>query len=151
LVFFLLFFSFLLVAEMFASASKDENRPPAGKQTPRLAGLANLKGSLAEDLRGARWGKGGLWILATLWLVFLCLVFSILVPLHFTSITSWSGSVCEPNDAFNIYPGRYNPFAVEDFFQITVGFGEFSFSEAKMIDVAWDLVSSPHSNSDPDC
>ncbi|KAK4444532.1 hypothetical protein QBC34DRAFT_474791 [Podospora aff. communis PSN243] len=64
----------------------------------------------------------------------------ILVPLHFTNITSWSGSVCEPNDVFNIFPGQYDPFAVKDFFQITVGFGELSLSEAKMIDVAWDLI-----------
>lgn len=40
------------------------------------------------------------------------------------------GGACPPDGSFTLYPGRYNVW------------GSSSFSAAKAIDIAWDIVSS---------
>ena len=46
---------------------------------------------------------------------------------------------CVPGGDFNLYH-KYNPFSLSHAFQITLSFGRFTFSQAKTIDVAWDIV-----------
>jgi hypothetical protein len=46
---------------------------------------------------------------------------------------------CGPGGDFNLY-SQYNPWSVRHMFQITIGFGDLSFSQAKLIDVVWDVV-----------
>jgi hypothetical protein len=112
----------------------------------RSMALFDLKRALGADLRAARWGRGCLWILAIWWSVFLCIILSMFVPVYYWSaIRGFQTTGCQPNDAFNLYPGQYNPFAIGDFFQVTIGFGQLSFTEAKVIDVAWDVVSDAQS------
>lgn len=47
---------------------------------------------------------------------------------------------CRPDSGFYVGDGEYNIWARDGFFQITLGFGEFPFSTAKIIDIAWDIV-----------
>jgi hypothetical protein len=49
--------------------------------------------------------------------------------------------VCLPNGDFALYNNTYNPWAPSGFFQITMGFGTLPFSNAKIIDIVWDVVS----------
>lgn len=63
------------------------------------------------------------------------LIVTIIGPGKFTNIP---GS-CHPDGIFR-YSQRYSPWAISGLFQITFGFGSMSFSEAKLIDVTWDLL-----------
>ncbi|KEF53992.1 uncharacterized protein A1O9_09787 [Exophiala aquamarina CBS 119918] len=47
---------------------------------------------------------------------------------------------CRPDSGFYVGDAEYNIWARDGFFQITLAFGEFPFSTAKIIDVAWDIV-----------
>ncbi len=49
---------------------------------------------------------------------------------------------CQPDSGFYIGFGDYDIWDVSGFFQITLGFGEFTFSTAKTIDVGWDVGNS---------
>lgn len=92
-----------------------------------------------RDSRSARWGRGGLWFLFFLWGVGL-LVALVLVPL--LAATS-SSSACKPDGSFSV-TDQYDAWNIDDFFQITVTvFGKLTFTEAKLIDVIWDVVSAP--------
>lgn len=52
------------------------------------------------------------------------------------------GQACGPGGKFSPYlEDEWEFWVVKDFFEITLKFGDFSFSTAKMIDVAWDIVS----------
>ncbi|KAH7074876.1 hypothetical protein BKA63DRAFT_553768 [Paraphoma chrysanthemicola] len=47
---------------------------------------------------------------------------------------------CQPNGFPDLYPERYRYRAGSGFFQITLGWGRLSFTQAKVIDVAWDII-----------
>lgn len=62
-------------------------------------------------------------------------------------------TACMPDGSFHLYTQStvyfsgsgylsINYWDLHDFFQITLGFGALSFSEAKIIDVSWDIVSA---------
>ena len=48
-------------------------------------------------------------------------------------------NACRPDAGFYVGDQPYNIWAIGGFFQITLGFGDFGFSNAKIIDVAWDV------------
>ncbi|KAJ0117391.1 hypothetical protein J7T55_003805 [Diaporthe amygdali] len=89
-----------------------------------------------EDIRNIHWARASLWFLAFCWVAGLitCLV---IVPLL------WSGyymsSACLPDGTFSLFES-YNVWDINGFFQITSGFGELTFTEAKVVDVVWDVV-----------
>lgn len=92
-----------------------------------------------RDVGSARWGRGGLWFLFFLWAASL-LVALVLVPLF---AASSSNSACKPDGSFSVL-NQYDAWNIDDFFQITVTvFGQLNFTEAKLIDVVWDVVSAP--------
>lgn len=108
--------------------------------------FVNSRRVLIADLRAARWIRGGLWTLAVLWGTSLFTLFALFTPKYYNAVTvGFTGypEGCQPNDAFSIDPSGYNPFAIDDYFQINIGFGELSFTQAKVIDMAWDVVSVP--------
>lgn len=90
-----------------------------------------------RDMRTVRWARGGLWFLFFCWVAGL-MTAMIVVP------TVWShyymSSACLPDGSFSIYE-IYNPWDIKGFFQITSGFGELTFTQAKVVDVVWDVVS----------
>ncbi len=48
-------------------------------------------------------------------------------------------SYCSPGGDFSL-DSEYNPWSVSQMFQITMGVGRLTFSQAKLIDVIWDVV-----------
>ena len=86
----------------------------------------------------SRWRRGLLWILYPSILIGLifCLRYSIIAPYQ----TDYNGGACLPDGTFSLKHDTYNYWAASGFFQITLGFGSLSFAEAKIIDVAWDVV-----------
>jgi hypothetical protein len=50
-------------------------------------------------------------------------------------------SACLPDDSFAMDPSNFQYLSSSGFFQITLGFGNMSFTQVKAIDIAWDIVS----------
>ncbi|KAK1655158.1 hypothetical protein BDP81DRAFT_337055 [Colletotrichum phormii] len=75
------------------------------------------------------------WLLALSWIGGLCTV------LAFISNTELYGdSACKPDGSFDVEKNQYNLWSSSGFFQITLAWGRFSFADAKVIDVAWDVI-----------
>ena len=53
-------------------------------------------------------------------------------------------SACVADGSFSLDPPSYSLWASSGFFQITLAFGTFSFTSAKVVDVVWDVVSASH-------
>ena len=60
-----------------------------------------------------------------------------------TVLYSDSNSACQPDGQFSYVTGRYKAWDASGFFQITLGFGALTFTQAKVIDIIWDIVSEP--------
>jgi hypothetical protein len=61
-------------------------------------------------------------------------------------------NACQPDSGFYVGFGDYDIWKLSGFFQITLGFGDFSFSTAKIIDVGWDVGICdrvPEASADP--
>lgn len=52
------------------------------------------------------------------------------------------GDTCQPDGRFGL-DSYYNVWDLSGIFQITMGFGALSFSNAKLLDAVWDVVSAP--------
>lgn len=91
------------------------------------------------DIRRVGWAPAGLWLLFFCWFASL-LTTLILVSVSRSGYYSDSGSACLPDGSFSIFRS-YDPWDIYGFFQITIGFGELTFTQAKVIDVIWDVVS----------
>lgn len=93
----------------------------------------------------ARSGRGCLWVLAFLWLCGLTAGFILLCVWSSLNSRYWKSSsdlsACLPDDSFSLRPDTYQYWSVSGFFQITLGFGNMTFTQAKAIDVIWDFVS----------
>ncbi|PVH92339.1 hypothetical protein DM02DRAFT_575938 [Periconia macrospinosa] len=50
------------------------------------------------------------------------------------------GNACVLDGVFTLYPESYTVWSITGFFQISLAFGQLSFSQAKVIDVIWDVV-----------
>lgn len=90
-----------------------------------------------RDMRAIQWARGGLWFLFFCWMAGL-LACLIMVPLLWAGY--YMSSACLPDGTFSIYE-IYDPWDIYGFFQITSGFGELTFTQAKVVDVVWDVVS----------
>jgi hypothetical protein len=51
------------------------------------------------------------------------------------------GAACMPDGTFSIDPTSFPWFSSAGLFQITMGFGNLSFTQVKAIDIVWDIVS----------
>jgi hypothetical protein len=83
-----------------------------------------------------RWGR----MVACLFFAGLCTCFGILYP--FSRTTGKHGNACQPDGSFQLRPETFRYWSRSGFFQITLAFGNLSFTNAKIIDVAWDVVST---------
>lgn len=73
------------------------------------------------------------------------LVYCLIFPLYIMNAripkTSATWNYCAPDGSFSLEPtNSWKPAWV---FQITLGFGSLTFTQAKAIDIVWDIVSSP--------
>jgi len=96
------------------------------------------------DLK-TRWRSGLFWV--TCILVFSVLVYelyhlTIVKVVFFPSfLAEFERRVCQPDGTFSLDPHGYSYWDASGFFQITVPYGALTFSQAKVIDVVWDIVS----------
>lgn len=92
---------------------------------------------LKHDFRTTKWLRGLGWYGLLFWTVGLVGVVAFLSILF-----AGSGGACLPDDSFQVGPETYSYWDTAGFFQITLGFGHLTFTQAKAIDIIWDVVSS---------
>lgn len=99
-----------------------------------------------EDFR-ARWRRCAAWVFAIFWLT--GLLGSLGVISYLTTPKAYSsGTACQPDGSFSLDAKSFWYWSNSGFFQITLGFGTLSFTQAKAIDIIWDVVSTCiHTNS----
>lgn len=89
-----------------------------------------------------RWRTGGFWLLVVVWSFGLCLsliILSLLTDVRLSRGNSFAA--CQPDGNFYVYPSHYQYWSRSGFFQITLGYGNLSFTQVKVIDILWDIVS----------
>ncbi|KAJ8106925.1 hypothetical protein OPT61_g9216 [Boeremia exigua] len=91
---------------------------------------------LKRDIKTTRWLRGLGWTVGVIWFLGLAAsgVFISIMP-AFTS----DDTACPPDGEFTLYPDRYSMWSWNGFFQITLGGGELSFGQAKVVDIVWDI------------
>ncbi|KAK0707852.1 hypothetical protein B0H67DRAFT_647991 [Lasiosphaeris hirsuta] len=53
---------------------------------------------------------------------------------------TFTRSACHPDGNFSPFSGDYDWWAVSGIFQVTLGFGSLTFTQAKVVDVVWDVI-----------
>lgn len=106
------------------------------------------KRAVVDDLRSTDWAQFGRGYLLGIWL-FLLFVGSTSLPIYldwsaqgifnFNPVQRSTG--CLANDVFSARSNKFNIFDFSNLFQITHGFGDLTFTQVKIIDVIWDVVS----------
>ncbi|XP_014551170.1 hypothetical protein COCVIDRAFT_31238 [Bipolaris victoriae FI3] len=91
---------------------------------------------LKHDLKSTRWLRGFGWTLGVFWL-FGLIVSAIMVGMMSAFITT--NSACLPDSSFRLKPDTFSMWSSTGFFQITLGGGDLSFAEAKLVDIVWDI------------
>ncbi|KAK1982860.1 hypothetical protein LZ30DRAFT_749030 [Colletotrichum cereale] len=101
------------------------------KKQWKRASIAALK-----DARGIHWFATLILILALGWIAALAFL------LYYLGAQTYHKEfrACQPDGSFDAFQNSYNLWSASGFFQITLGWGRFSFADAKAIDVAWDVV-----------
>ncbi|KAK3984074.1 hypothetical protein QBC44DRAFT_389537 [Cladorrhinum sp. PSN332] len=99
---------------------------------------------------GVHWRRLPLWVLYFAWISGLIYVISMLIlwginksVLSSAATRARPAAACKPDGSFTLYvwPGQGMAFWDKTgFFQITMGMGNLTFTQAKIVDVAWDLV-----------
>jgi hypothetical protein len=94
-------------------------------------------GDLKDDLKRTRWLRGFGWFAAVLWLFGLIATACVIGIMTLSS----TETACQPDGQFRLHPDEFTMWSSSGFFQITLGGGELTFTEAKVIDIVWDIVS----------
>ena len=98
-----------------------------------------LRDAAVRDTR-ARWRGGLFWTFCLS--VFSCLALCLAYVLALSQNATFSDlTACRPDGEFSLESYDYNYWDTSGFFQITLGFGALEFSQAKAVDVVWDVVS----------
>ncbi|KAM7193918.1 hypothetical protein V8F20_008188 [Naviculisporaceae sp. PSN 640] len=125
----------------------DQNGSITHEKSP-LSWIKRCKHDVFSDLRSAQWKNFGKAYLLGIWVFFLIILATTLpaclylIGIGYASYFAHYGlepAGCLPNDAFNARSMDYNIFDPSGLFQITHGFGTLSFTEAKVIDLIWDI------------
>lgn len=116
---------------------KDAGKP---KRRPVRKAVADAGRQAWSDLRSIRWARFGLW---TLYWSFLVAIPTAIMAVSFTRGGGFYNTRCLPRDSFSPLPERYNFWDISGFFDIALAFGPLSFTNAKIIDVSWQLVGNP--------
>jgi hypothetical protein len=90
-----------------------------------------------------RWRRGLFWVMCIF--VFSGLLSLLLLVATYNDGASWiwdTSLVCHPDGTFSLHSKGYNYWAASGFFQITLPYGNLTFTQAKVIDVVWDVVCS---------
>jgi hypothetical protein len=85
-----------------------------------------------------RWKRGFFAVFCFFSIVGLCFALYLCFTVPRTS--SRLTSACRPDASFSLDTSSYDYWAASGFFQVTLGFGELTFTAAKAIDVVWDVA-----------
>jgi hypothetical protein len=107
------------------------------QQFNRASLWKNAYRDLCHDLKNARWLRGLGWFSGVIW-CFGLVATSIYIGVATLNIT---GEACLPDGSFRLRPDQYSFWSSSGYFQITLGGGRLSFTQAKVIDITWDIVS----------
>lgn len=102
--------------------------------------LKAAPGQAWRDLRSASWGKCFLWALLIFWLALLGIALGYLAEVGADDGELGSNFACQADGKFSVYAYRFNWWASDTFFQISLARGSFSFTEVKVLDIAVQLV-----------
>jgi hypothetical protein len=94
---------------------------------------------LWADLKATRWKVLALWVILPTW--FGSLVFALVWMPLLAIFGGYSDSACRPDGSFSLFRKDYSFWWPSGFFQVTLPVGSYTFAQAKLIDVTWDLVS----------
>lgn len=103
------------------------------------------------------WGDLRLrWRYGLLWALYFSIFIGFGLSLWFAALGSRGfaaagRTACLPDGRFSTDPSTYNPWSRPGFFEITLGHGDLSYTQAKVIDIAWDVVSNPRGNQSVSC
>ncbi|KAI2463291.1 hypothetical protein F4781DRAFT_440783 [Annulohypoxylon bovei var. microspora] len=97
--------------------------------------------SYIQSIEWSRWMRMGYWVVSVLWTITILGFFAFLglygaLSYRFESIDS----ACRSDDSFNPVISEYNAWAISGFFKINLSFGNLTFTEAKVIDILWDII-----------
>lgn len=117
------------------------------KATSYLGSLwAETIKELRHDLKSTRWRDTTAayftWLFFSIWAVglfILCVIFPIVIIPEVTQESSDYWNYCAPDGSFSLEPT--NPWNLDWTFQIVLAFGSLTFTQAKVVDVVWDIVS----------
>jgi hypothetical protein len=125
---------------VFASAAHATTRDESDRLVPaRRSRFSAAHHQALHDLK-TRWRRGLFWTFY--FFVFVALTFSLAQLLALSRNISLVGATaCRPDGAFSLQPNDYDYWDASGFFQVTLGFEAMTFSEAKALDVVWDVVS----------
>jgi hypothetical protein len=94
-----------------------------------------------HDLK-IRWRRGLFWVMCFIVPLGLCFTLLVVVSLSGSASNfSLDVTACQPDGQFSLDSNDYDYWDVSGFFQVTLGFGDLTFTQAKVIDVVWDVVS----------
>lgn len=88
----------------------------------------------------ANWRRDLKCFLVFVWFACLSSSFGILYAI-FMSGEYFNDTACQPDGSFELDPEKFR-YWKSGFFQISLGFGNLSFTKAKAIDIIWDVVGA---------
>ena len=103
--------------------------------------------NVRNDFRSIRWKRFALWSLFAIWTLALFILLVIMnvitsIPYYHEYGRSMPFALgCQPDGQFSSQANRYSYWGASGFFQITMGVTGLTFTEAKVIDIFWDIVS----------
>ncbi|KAK4225139.1 hypothetical protein QBC38DRAFT_531377 [Podospora fimiseda] len=121
-------------ADLPLQRKSDDIEDPAAKNKPQKVSLR---------FRNVRWGYYSFWTLFLIWCQFLLAIFIYLIILSTYASTEENQNfgTCKPGGKFSPWWfGSWSYWSDGGFFEITLGSGKFTFTEAKVIDIFWDLL-----------
>lgn len=102
--------------------------------------LKRSYGSFIDDLQATKWVRGLGWFIGVIWLLSLIAslsLISLISNIRYFSTTN----TCQPDKSFRLHPETFSYWSSTGYFQITLGWGHLTFTQAKAIDIVWDIVS----------
>ncbi|KAI1460424.1 hypothetical protein F4805DRAFT_392504 [Annulohypoxylon moriforme] len=94
-----------------------------------------------KSIDWAIWLRRCSWAASILWTIMILGFFAFLGLYGALSYRLESeDSACRSDDTFNPVISEYNAWTISGFFKINLGFGNLSFTEAKIVDIFWDIM-----------
>jgi hypothetical protein len=120
------------------SSATGADQSPKEAQIPYEPVLQQVEDTTVEELNTKRTAKAVLLHVVITLAVTSTIGGLLFIAIGPTGLVNPPGS-CRPDGNFRYY-GHYDPWAPPGILQITISFGPMSFSNAKLIDVIWDVV-----------